>query len=116
MLKKKILALLMGTALVLSACGGNDDKASDKKDTTSNGNTTTTASAGDAEKIFNQKCSSCHGGDLKGGVGPNLSAIGSKLSKEEIETTILNGKGAMPAKFIEGDEATAVADWLAAKK
>ncbi|WP_406603726.1 cytochrome c551 [Neobacillus rhizosphaerae] len=107
MMKKKLLTLLLGTSLVmgLAACGGGtSDKGTD------------TASGGDAAKIYDQKCSGCHGGDLKGGMGPNLTKIGSTLSKDEILNTIKNGKGAMPKNVIQGDDANKVADWLAAKK
>lgn len=113
-MKKKLLALLMGTSLVLAACGGGD-KAEEKKDT-SKGGTTETASAGDAEKIFNQKCSSCHGQNLEGGVGPKLSDVGARLDKAGIEKVIAKGQGAMPPKLLEGDDASKVAEWLAAKK
>ena len=81
-----------------------------------NSGTSDTVNVSDAEKIYNQKCSNCHGGNLSGGVGPNLTTIGGKLSQEEIEQVIANGQGAMPKGLIDGAEATAVAEWLAAKK
>ncbi|MEH7125698.1 cytochrome c [Bacillus sp. JJ1532] len=119
-MKKKLLALLMGTSLVLAACGGGGDNATEKEDTgttgTTNGGETTTAGDGDAQKLYDQKCSSCHGANLEGTVGPKLSNVGASLSKEDIENIIANGQGAMPAGLLKGDEATQVADWLAAKK
>ncbi len=93
----------MGASLALAACGGGDDEGSD------------TASA-DPETLFAQSCSSCHGGELQGGAGPELAAIGSKYSQEEIENIIANGQGTMPPKLLEGEKASAVAEWLAAKK
>lgn len=110
-MKKKLLTLLLGTSLVmgLAACGGGGDK-----DTGGGGKDTATGD--EAAKIFDQKCSSCHGGDLKGGVGPNLTKVGSKYSKDEILDIIHNGRGGMPAGVITGDDADKVADWLAAKK
>ena len=117
-MKKKLLAILFGSALVLAACGGGGDEGggdtggTDTNDT----DTTDTASAGNAEEIFKQNCSSCHGGNLEGGAGPQLSAIGSKYSADEIQNVIANGQGIMPPKIIEGDEAAAVAEWLASKK
>jgi cytochrome c551 len=103
--KKKLLALLMGTSLALAACGGGGDEAGggDK-------------AGADPEKLYNQKCSSCHGGNLEGGVGPKLSDVGSRLSQEDIESVIAKGQGAMPPKLLEGDDASAVAEWLANKK
>ena len=74
-----------------------------------------TVNVSDAEKIYNQKCSNCHGGDLRGGVGPDLTKIGGTLSQEDIEQVIANGQGAMPKGLIEGTEATAVAG-MAGKK
>lgn len=103
-MKKKLLALMMGTSLVLAACGGGEDEA------------TGGANAGDPEKLYNQKCSSCHGGDLQGGAGPKLSDVGARLSQEEIEAVIANGQGSMPPGLLKGEDATAVAEWLAGKK
>jgi cytochrome c551 len=115
-MKKKLLTMLMGTALVLglAACGGNDNDNDNGKDNDNNGTETATSDAG--AKIFDQKCSSCHGGDLTGGMGPNLTKVGSKYSKDEILNIIKNGKGQMPANVVSGDDANQVAEWLAAKK
>lgn len=99
--------MLLGTALVMSlaACGGGDDEGGD------------TAQAGDAEKIYSQKCSSCHGGDLKGGMGPDLTAVGASKSKDEIAAIIKDGtNGGMPGGLIEGEDLDKVADWLSNKK
>ncbi|WHX99967.1 cytochrome c551 [Neobacillus sp. DY30] len=107
-MKKKLLKMLLGSALVmgLAACGGGNDEAGGD-----------TAAAGDAEKIYSQKCSSCHGGDLKGGMGPELTAVGASKSKDEIAAIIKDGtNGGMPAGLIEGDDLDKVAEWLAAKK
>lgn len=107
-MKKKLFGLLIGTSIVLAACGGGGD---DTKDTAS--------SAADPEKLYQQKCSSCHGADLKGGGGgafPDLTQVGSRLSQEEIETIINDGKGAMPKGQLTGDDVATVAGWLAEKK
>ncbi|MEH7253254.1 cytochrome c, partial [Neobacillus niacini] len=61
-------------------------------------------------------CSSCHGGDLVSGGAPDLDMIGTKYSKDEIEEIILNGKGGMPGGILKGEDADAVASWLADKK
>ncbi|WP_421381418.1 cytochrome c551 [Bacillus salacetis] len=115
-MKKTLLALLFGSSLVLAACG---DNASDEASDANNPQDAAESAAGteiEPEKIVNQKCSSCHGGDLSGGMGPALKNIGSQLSEDEILSVIQNGKGAMPKNIIEGDEAEAVAEWLAEKK
>jgi cytochrome c551 len=113
--KKKWLTLLMGIALVmgLAACGGGDKDTT--KDTTKDTGTET-ASSDAAAKIFDQKCSGCHGGDLTGGMGPNLTKVGSKYSKDDILGILKNGKGQMPANVVTGDDANTIAEWLAAKK
>jgi cytochrome c551 len=102
--KKKLLALLVGSGLVLAACGGGgDDEA-------------TTGGTVDAEKVAAQKCSTCHGQNLEGAGAPKISDAGSRYSKEQLEEIILNGKGGMPGGIIKGEEASAVAEWLASKK
>ena len=118
-MKKKLLSLLLGTSLVmgLAACGGGGKDTSKDTNTKKDTETTETANAGDAQKIFDQKCSSCHGGDMKGGMGPNLTKVGSKYSKAEILDILKNGKsGGMPAGLVSGDDANTIATWLAAKK
>lgn len=118
-MKKKLLALFMGSALVLSACGGGGDTAEKPADNADNGGGETAAPAAEntaAEGIFAQSCASCHGQNLEGGVGPDLTKVGSRLDAAAIEGIITNGKNAMPAGLIQGDDAKAVAEWLAAKK
>jgi cytochrome c551 len=114
-MKKKVLAFLMGSTLVLglAACGGGSDTSKNN----GGGSKSDTASGPDASKIFSQKCSSCHGENLEGKVGPKLSNIGSQLSKDQILGILKNGKsGGMPAGLVSGDDADAVATWLANKK
>lgn len=77
-----------------------------------NGGETTT----DAESIYASSCASCHGADLTGGVGPDLTTVGSKLSKEEIEDIINNGIGSMPPGLVGPEEATVLAEWLSEKQ
>lgn len=105
MMKKKLLALVMGTSLVLAACGGNDDSGK-----------STTADANDPANLYKNTCSSCHGVDLTGGGGPDLTKVGATLSQAEIETIIKEGKGYMPKGLLDEKEAAQVAEWLASKK
>lgn len=110
-MKKAWLALLLGSALVLGACGGGDDTA----DGGSNGDTTADASKG--EELVKKNCTSCHGGNLEGmGNTPALNDVGSRLSEEEILDVINNGRNAMPKGLLSGADAEAAAAWLAQQK
>jgi cytochrome c551 len=116
-MKKKLLTLLLGTSLVmgLAACGGGSDTSKKPDKGTSGG--TETATAGDAQKIYSQKCSSCHGDNLEGKVGPKIADVGSRYSKDQILDILKNGKsGGMPAGLISGNDADKVATWLSNKK
>ena len=114
-MKKILLALLMGATLALAACS-SDEAEETPANNSGSSSETTTADAGNEAKLYENKCSSCHGQNLEGGVGPALDAIGSSMSQEEIEEIIKSGKGIMPANTLEGDDATAVAVWLAEKQ
>jgi len=115
-MKRKIIGVIMIVMLAFAmvACSSKSKDTSDK----TNNKTTTTANAGDAQKLFDAKCSQCHGKDLAGNVGPNLQKIGSKYSKDEILNIIKNGKnnGAMPAGLYSGKDADTIATWLSNKK
>lgn len=118
------MAVLLGTVLVLGACGGSDDAAEDTGVDETTETETETEDAGDggsydvalAEEVFQQSCASCHGDDLSGGVGPDLNTVGSSLSADEIVDIINNGLGSMPSVSLDEEEADAVAQWLADKK
>ncbi len=108
-MKKKLLSLFAGTAIVLAACGGGDS-AGEK--TTNGGGDTTSAT----EAVYKKSCASCHGQNLEGGVGPALDKVGGKYSQEEIKNIIANGRGGMPGGLVQGDDVDKLAEWLAAKK
>ncbi len=111
-MKKKLIGLFMGVSLVLAGCGG--DKKEEAKADPPAPAATTDSSGGEA--IFKTSCASCHGANLEGAVGPNLQKVGGKLSKEEIEGIIKDGRGAMPKALVQGDDLTKVATWLSEKK
>jgi mono/diheme cytochrome c family protein len=117
---KKLLYSIVCIAFLglLTACGGGNDETEQDTTTTEEqaGDEQQTADAGDGDALFQQSCSSCHGGDLKSGGAPDLDKIGSKYSKDEIEEIIANGKGGMPAGILSGEDADTVASWLAEKK
>ncbi len=112
-MKKWLLTIVFGSALVLGACGGSDDGDSGSKD---NGNSDDeVASAG--EEAYQNNCSSCHGGNLEGVAGPSLETVGDKYSAAEIEDIIENGTGRMAAMpSVSDEDRTAIAEWLADHK
>lgn len=71
----------------------------------------------DAEAVFKQNCASCHGQNLEGIAGPNLTKIGATLSAEDIAKIIKEGKGGMPPGLLKKQpEIQAVAQWLSEHK
>ncbi|WP_453993534.1 cytochrome c551 [Bacillus nitroreducens] len=114
-MKRKLFGFLLGTSLVfaLAACGGDDNTGdAPAGDDGDNGG----AAVANAEEIYQQNCAACHGQDLSGGAGPDLTKIGSKFSSDEIADIIEHGQGAMRPGIIEGEEKDAVASWLSEKK
>lgn len=68
------------------------------------------------EELYIKSCAACHGRDLEGSAGPELTNIGSKLSEEEIYNIIMNGTGGMPGGLVDYEEATQIAQWLSSMK
>lgn len=107
-MKKWLLALGLGSMLVLGACGGGGDSG-DSSDGGDSGDSSVAA----GEQAYKDNCSSCHGNDLTGIGSAPLTGIGSKLSVDEIVNIIENGTGGMPAiKGVTDDDMTAIAEWL----
>ncbi|MGG0655152.1 cytochrome c551 [Rummeliibacillus pycnus] len=121
-MKKALLAMLLGSALVMGACGTTNKTTTTETKTGTTDNTATTekktteTTKVDAEAITKQKCISCHGNDLSGAVGPDLRKIGATLSEDQIKDVLKNGKGSMPAGLVSGADLDAVAKWLSEKK
>ncbi|NOV04303.1 c-type cytochrome [Paenibacillus planticolens] len=122
-MKKTLLVLTLLLAGSLAACGkspttpqASPSASTSPTATQSSGGTSTTKV--DAQAVFKANCVSCHGVNLEGAVGPNLQKVGSKLSKDQVSTTITNGKGAMPSfkGKLSDDEVSSLATWLADKK
>ena len=103
-MKKFLLAGVIGSAILLAACGGE----SSSDDTVS----------ADGETLVKQNCVSCHGGQLEGrGNIPPLQNVGASKSEEEILDIILNGYGkGMPPGVLKGEDAEKAAAWLAEQK
>ncbi|MFC2947253.1 cytochrome c551 [Virgibacillus sediminis] len=125
-MKKWLMAVVFGSALVLTGCGGGGDEGgTDEPADNGNGDTGTEESAdgggtvdtASAEEIYQNNCASCHGGDLSGGAGPDLTSVGAEYSAEEIADIIQNGKGSMPAQDqVSAEDRETLANWLAEKQ
>ena len=110
-MKKMKYWLLMGVVVAgLAACGDAEEADKDTTDSTPTESTdTATSDVSAGEKVANASCIGCHGTDLSGGMGPDLTNLA--LSKDEIVDVLVNGKGAMPKGTAKGEE-EAVADYL----
>lgn len=111
-MKKWLITVVFGTMLVLGACGG--DGGSDDSSGDDNGGDSVDTEQ--AESLYKESCASCHGEDLSGGTGPDLTSVGNDMSEDEIETQIEDGGNGMPGDLLEGDDKTTVAKWLADQK
>lgn len=94
-----IVALL--SLLLLAGCSSN---AADKKE------------ASDGETLYGNKCSACHGGNLKGAVGPPILNMSSKYSEDELFKMITEGSDKMPGNLLTDEESRVVTKWLMTKK
>jgi len=114
-MKKSLLAVLFGVALVLAACGGGGDDGGTEDgggtEESQGGSEAVDTAAG--EEVYQTNCASCHGADLSGGAGPDLTTVGSNYSVDEIKDIVTNGTGSMPAQDVAGEDLDALANWLA---
>lgn len=62
------------------------------------------------EEIYAGKCSSCHGDQYQGVVGPALTNL--TLSEGEIKDILVNGKGSMPGNLVPDDQLDEMTAWL----
>ncbi|PYZ91736.1 cytochrome C' [Salipaludibacillus keqinensis] len=103
-MKKILIAILLGTSLVLAACGGNSENEPVNSQASSNGS----IDLANGEEIYQQKCSGCHGGDL---TGAGASGV-RNLTYEEVLDAVVNGAGSMPAGLATGSDAEDVSAWV----
>ena len=119
-MKKWLVAVLLGIVLTLAACGGGDDGATDNSgtDDTATEESTDEGAVDSAagEEVYQANCAACHGADLSGGAGPDLTQVGSNYSADEIADIVTNGKGSMPAQNVTGADLDALTSWLAEKQ
>ena len=69
------------------------------------------------EEVYQARCSSCHGSDLSGRVGPSLNAESSAASMPDSYwvQTITKGKGSMPAQRLSDQEVAQVIEYIKSK-
>jgi cytochrome c551 len=119
-MKSKLMVILFGVMMTLAACGGGGDSSQEgqtgEESSTSGDSATGGTEVTAGEGLYQKSCAGCHGGNLKGNMGPNLEKVGSKYSEEEILNIIHNGQGSMPKGVLQGADAEAVAAWLATMK
>ncbi|MBN6186935.1 cytochrome c [Aneurinibacillus sp. BA2021] len=114
-----VLALAAGCGTAKKGGGGAAQPPAQQGEQAGGGAAGGTAGGGkqNAQAIFQGKCISCHGQNLEGGVGPNLTKVGSKYkSADEIKTVILKGRNGMPGGLVSEADAKILADWLMTKK
>lgn len=131
----KLFAVSAAAVLVISGCGAANDQTEDPANDQNQGapaengengngaaNGNGDAAAGDfdqaaAEQVYQASCLACHGANLEGSVGPQLTDVGARLSADEIANIIKNGRGTMPAQAqLSDEEVQNLSAWLAAKK
>ena len=83
------------------------------------GGTTLSANLQEGRVLFNERCAVCHALEdaaAVGRVGPDLDVLAPSvaLTLNAIEEGRARGQGQMPAKLYEGEEAEAVAAYVAA--
>src|SRR5690625_3955074 len=106
------------TVIIISFVGINqrDDIAEEDEKGEATEETQEGETSDDPEAIFESNCASCHGSDLSGGAGPDLTKVGSDHSEEDIQDIIINGQGDMPPGMATDEEAEVLAGWLAEKE
>lgn len=130
MKKFYLMFLALTLAVVLAACGGDNDSSDEGADNTENSEEAETSDTGDdegdgesasveaGEEVFQTNCASCHGQDLSGAAGPDLTEVGGEYSQDEIADIVENGTdGGMPSfSDLEDDELDELTKWLSEHK
>ncbi|WP_096436991.1 c-type cytochrome [Alteribacter populi] len=114
---KKFVVAMLGTVLVLGACGAGDDDTTpieeDGEEAVEEADEETTETSGEVdlaagEELYEKNCLSCHGGDMSGASGPDIRGN----SQDEVIAAIDEGPGGMPADLVSGEDAENVAAWV----
>ena len=95
------LAILV---LAFAGCGGDSDTADRPEQ----------AASGEPAKVFASTCGGCHtlaDAGTSGRIGPDLDELEPQAA--EVVRAIEGGPGQMPENLLQGEEAQAVADYVA---
>jgi cytochrome c551 len=97
----RLLAMFAVSLLLLSGLAGCSSKS--------------TSSAQDGETLYKENCSACHGEQLQGAVGPQLTGLKNKYSEEELLKIINKGTPKMPGNLLSEEGSKTVTKWLMEK-
>ncbi|WHY77016.1 cytochrome c [Neobacillus sp. WH10] len=75
-------------------------------------NSANNKAAMDGESIYANKCSACHGENLKGAVGPAVVNMAGKYSEKELLKLITEGTAQMPGNLLTDEQSKIVTEWL----
>jgi mono/diheme cytochrome c family protein len=96
-----VTAPLVAGAVLFGACGDDDDDdgggGGGDADVAAVVAAVPTADVAAGESVFSSNCSSCHGDDGGGGIGPDLQEVADRLTVEQQADVVVNGRGTMPA-------------------
>ncbi|GAK07237.1 cytochrome c [Geomicrobium sp. JCM 19038] len=111
---KRCLIIGVAAIVFLTGCGEDREPVSDEEGGTTDQEAEVgrTYDSAEAAHLYEQNCLSCHGqmeDNESGATGPPLVGY----SAEEVLDAIVQGPGSMPAGLLEGEEAEAVANYIA---
>lgn len=107
-------AIFLAVALLAVGCGGSgDEETGIIEDTQATETTEADAGTADGAALFADSCAGCHGEDATG-IGNAPSLVGTALNADAIRTTIIEGRGAMPAygDRYSGEEVDALVQYV----
>src|SRR5699024_3357038 len=110
-MKKWLMTVVFGSMLVLGACGGGGDNGASNNAANGN-NSGNSVDASEAEEVYKENCASCHGEDLEGASGPELTTVGADMYEDQNAIKVEEGDDGMPAGIIECEDEKTVYKWL----
>ena len=109
---RSLTVALSARVLAFAGCGGGEEQEGGNGG--NGGGGAGTPAATDGKQLFAGTCGSCHtlsDAGTSGTFGPNLDEV--KPDVEEVRKAIRTGPGAMPENLYEGEQADAVAEYVA---